>query len=272
MAGRPKGSKTKKPVEKPLISCVDCKQDKHDVHFYLSNSKWFKSTNGKIPVCKDCIKKSINYSDISTIYTVLQQMNLPFLHDIWLGVKERNPHGNILGVYIRQINSLIQYRDTTWNDSIFTDKQGKVDNNIYDESMKVYSDEWMGSYTLQDIEYLDNYLFELKKDFKIVNKSHSDYAKKIAKASLAMDKAYEMMLNGIGTEQKYKMMKEIFDTLSKSAQFTESERGMNDVSLGGFGVVFDKVEKNMYVPEHTPENKDMYDKLLDQFANINKSL
>lgn len=68
------------------------------------------------------------------------------------------------------------------------------------------------------------------------------------------------------------MMKEIFDSLSKSAQFAESERGLNDVSLGCFGVVFDKVEKRMYIPEHQPDNPDLYDKLLEQFANINRSL
>ena len=60
--------------------------------------------------------------------------------------------------------------------------------------------------------------------------------------------------------------------LSKSAQFAESQRSANDVSLGCFGRVFDAVEKHNWVPTHIPDDEDMYDKLLKQFSNIEKSL
>ena len=72
--------------------------------------------------------------------------------------------------------------------------------------------------------------------------------------------------------KSYKNLVSMFDNLSKSAQFAESQRGANDVGLGSFGQIFDAVEKHNWVPTYVPEDKDMYDKLLDQFANIEKSL
>jgi hypothetical protein len=42
--------------------------------------------------------------------------------------------------------------------------------------------------------------------------------------------------------------------------------------LGSFGVIFNKVEQKKWIPEFKPLKKDTYDILLDQFANIEKSL
>ena len=81
------------------------------------------------------------------------------------------------------------------------------------------------------------------------------------------------MSNGVaGADKKYKDLQETFDKLSKSAQFSESQRGINDVSLGCFGVIFDKVEKKQWVPTHIPLEKDDYDILLEAFSTIKKSV
>ena len=88
-----------------------------------------------------------------------------------------------------------------------------------------------------------------------------------------MDKAYDDMINGVqGADSRYKNLKDTFDQLSKSAQFAEDKRGANDVGLGCFGQVFDKVEKHNWIPVHNPVKKDDYDNLLDAFSTIQKSL
>jgi hypothetical protein len=156
-----------------------------------------------------------------------------------------------------------------YNGNVYMDDTNELD---YEENIKVYSKDWMGTYTKWEINYLEKYLSDLRSDFKIINRNHLDYARKIAKASLAMDKAYDEMVNLDGDSNRYKTMKETFDSLCKSAQFSENQRGANDVGLGDFGSVFDQVEKNIFVYEHEPENKDIYDLLLEQFSNIKKSL
>lgn len=253
------GNKTKIPDK---IRCQKCEKELTNTNYYNTNSNIMP----KYPVCKKCLQLIINPSDIQSIYAILKDMDIAFIKSLWVRVCDKTPE-NPFGSYIRQINSLPQYKGSKWSGSVFDEDN----NDPYDLDGQIHSHEWMGNYSQRDFDYLEEYLKSLKQDFKIVTRNHIDYARKIAKASLAMDRAYEAMLNG-GSETKYKAIKEIFDSLSKSAQFAESQRGINDVGLGCFGVIFDKVEKKMYVPEHQPMNKDVYDNLLDQFSNIEKSL
>ena len=136
---------------------------------------------------------------------------------------------------------------------------------------KIYNPFWVGSYTELELETLNNYYADLQTDYKIITVNHKDYAKKIAKASLAMDRAFESMLKD-GNDSLYKSARDTFDKLSQSAKFAENQRGLNDVSLGSYGVMADRVENNTWIPDYEPEDKDTYDKLLAQFANISRSL
>lgn len=245
------------------IKCQKCEKEQSNTNYYNTNSDIMP----KYPICKKCLQEIINPSDMQSIYKILKDMDIGFMKSVWDSTCISSPD-NPFGSYIRQMNSLPQYKGTQWSGSVFANSE---DTDDYTSEGRIHSDEWMGDYSQIDLEYLNSYYKSLKQDFKIVTRNHIDYARKIAKASLAMDKAYESMLNG-GSESKYKSMKEIFDSLSKSAQFAESQRGINDVSLGCFGVIFDKVEKRKYVPEHQPDEKDIYDNLLEQFSNIEKSL
>lgn len=266
MAGRPKKNVIKRTGKVPLrLICQECSKEKSSSNFYNTNSDVLP----KYPICKECMGKVVNPSDVKSAYRVLKDMNIAFIKTLWDICTRKHPD-NPFAHYLRQMNSLPQYRGLQWSGSVF-DYEEIDGTSVQISDELIHNIEWMGNYSLGDIRYLEEYLGSLRSDFKIVTRNHIDYAKKIAKASLAMDRAYQDMLNG-GSESKYKMMKEIFDSLSKSAQFAESERGINDVSLGCFGVVFDKVEKRMHIPQHQPDNPDLYDKLLDQFANINRSL
>lgn len=246
-------------------------------NFYNSNSPMAK--DGKSPFCKKCIKEMINLDDINTIYTVLTVMDLPFIYEYW--DRCEGDDSDTFGSYIRQANSLNQFKGLRWKDSIF-DSSVNISNDIEKnkdvkkdkvKEESFYDEDWRGSYIESDLSYLNNYYNDLRTDFKIVTRNHQDYARKIAKASLAMDRAYDDMINGIqGSDTRYKNLKDTFDQLSKSAQFAEDKRGANEVGLGCFGVTFDKVEKRKWIPKHDPIDKDDYDKMLDAFSTINKSL
>ena len=172
------------------------------------------------------------------------------------------------GRYLSRIASLSQYKEKKYEDSIFEKEEG------VDAGAVFYNDEWQGNFSLKDLNYLNNYYEDLHRDYKITTRNHKDYARKIAKASHAMDKAYERMVNANDTSahREFKELKSIFDDLCKSAQFSESTRSANDVGLGSFGVIFNKVEKRQWIPEFKPVKQDTYDLLLAQFANIEKSL
>lgn len=122
--GRPKGSKNKSKVEevkevkktRMLICKGKCGKKLSENNFYISKSPMYP--DGKIPICKKCIREMIDYDDINTIYTVLQAIDIPFYYNRWQECVERG--GYIMGNYIRMANSGInEFKGARWKDSIF---------------------------------------------------------------------------------------------------------------------------------------------------------
>lgn len=241
-------------------------------------NRFYKSRNPTMahhPLCKDCVMKMIDISNLETVYDVLKVLDTPFIMDEWNEALKKKTT-DYMTSYLSIVNNTAKYKNLTFNDSIFTiseDVEVQEDlQEIFDETL-VWNDEWQGEYNKDDLVYLQKYYDGLNNDFKIVTTNHKDYAKKIAQASLSQTKAYQRLLRGEdGADAAYERATKIFDMLSKSAQFAESQRGANDVSLGCFGRVFDLVEKNNWVPTYVPTDEDMYDKLLKEFSNINRSL
>ena len=215
----------------------------------------------------------------------------------------------IVGFYFKNINTLRQNKDRSFADSEkdgFTHKTYNVNDkqkketiaNRYSEVIEnksntqiatsttahinqtdsneedlIYDDKWMGKYTQKDIDYLNKYYAGLERDYKIITENHRDYARKIAKASLQMDKAFDEMINGVdGADARYKNAREAFDTLSKSAKFSESTRSVNDVGISSFSKVAAMVEAHNWIPEHKPLKKDTIDEMIDYLSTITKSL
>lgn len=275
----------KKKTEK--LMCLTCQIEKaaNNTNFYLNSNPLF-ATFEKFPICKGCIRDYIDQSEnqqeyLDNVILVLSLMNKPFKNENWKKANEKWEG------YITPISSMPQYTKLGFKDSDFgnaSNSTGKssrsVNSNDFDretnsnrDEVKIYNSKWMGEYTQTDLDYLESYYTGLERDFKIVTTNHKDYAKKICKASLHMDTCFRDMLAGVkGADKQYKDAKDVFDSLSKSAQFSESQRGQNDASLGGFGVTFDLVEKNNWVPKHSPMEKDAYDKLIEQFSTIKESI
>ena len=274
-------TKYKKPIKKTEGQKVICqnksckKMGKH-----LSIDEFYKSRNPMVvhhPYCKDCVNEMVDVNNLQTVYDILKVLDTPFIMDIWNEVS-KSEGSNYLGDYLKILNftKRKKYEGIGFNDSIFELTEGlEVSKDVkkaLDEEPK-WSDEWQGVYSKSDLKYLEEYYNGLQNDFKIVTTNHKDYARKIAQASLSQSKAYQRMLKAEeGADVAYEKATKLFDMLSKSAQFAESQRGANDVALGCFGRVFDAVEKHNWVPEYIPTDEDMYDKLLKQFSNIERSL
>lgn len=207
----------------------------------------------------------------------------------------------IIGYYFKNINSLRQTKNKSFADS---EKDGFVHSNsnmlsaekeriakkyMGNESVSsynnvkkeipmpsekiIYSEDWMGNYTESDIKKLDNYYKGLERDYKIITENHRDYARKIAKASLQMDKAFDEMMNGVeGADKRYDNAMKAFDMLSKSAKFSESTRSVNDVGASSFSKVAAMVEAHNWIPEHKPMKKDTIDEMIDYLSTITKSV
>lgn len=291
--------------------CTACRQELPLTQFYMSKSP-LHSLDGKVPICKECaLQNSLNEEtgeiDEVKFKNILRQLDKPYYRDNLISAQNQfaKEHGyidesevkyhgaDILKIYYKNINSLRQLSSKSYSDSEkdgFVQKNSTVISPITKENRTtststaplqtksqveelIYSEFWMGDYTQRDIDLLDKYYAGLNRDYKIVTENHRDYAKKIAKASLMMDKAYEDMLKGVsGADKMYSSAKDIFDSLSKSAKFSEDKRSINDVGISSFSKITSIVENHNWIPQHVPKEKDMYDEMLEALSVINKSV
>lgn len=106
--------------------CSDCGLEKKETDYYLSKNN--KSCT--MDICKDCFKKEFYNS--TDIYVFFRKYDLPFFVDIMDNVIERYKPDSVLGEYMKIINSLSQYRNLTWKDSILEYETTKKDDNFYD--------------------------------------------------------------------------------------------------------------------------------------------
>ncbi len=267
--------KTSKIADQPKINCLRCLKNKavNNSNFYENKNDLF--TAEKFPICKSCINEfigSINENGYEVrVKQILAIMNRPFLEDRWIQAERK------WGEYIKNISSMSYLSDGTFADSDFIYKRKgefvEIGVNDEEEEIKSFSKQWGGRFTPSEIEYLDNYYNRLCEDYTIATVNHQDYAKKICKASLLMDQEYQKMSEGESSGVNgYKNAKEIFDTLSKSANFSASGRSQNDIGLGAYGVTFDLVEGAKYIPKHIPIEEDEVDRLISFFSSIEKSV
>lgn len=263
-------SENNRVYKTPRIMCEDCKK-------VLSIDKYYKDScnpTGYYRVCKDCmceraIDKKNNQLTKVGLTGLLQIINKPYVHEFWknIKIKDSKPEQK-LGSYIRMLN-MNNYANKFFKDS---DIEWSVDETDEEKNeAKIYNDVWAGEYTHREITILNKLLDSYQKDFSITDASQLDYTRKICKASLELDECTDGLRKGTISEQRYKLARETFDTLSKSAKFAKSSQG-NDNALGCFGQIFDLVEKNAWVEPYVPESEDVYDKLITQLSNIERSL
>ena len=249
----------------------------------------------RLKVMLQRLDKPLYYDDLDSAYTQYRTEH-GYLSDDEVARQGKD----IIGLYFKNINSLRQNKNKSFHDSeidgfihqnsntakadkekliekygseIIDNDSTEVEIDICESEPLIYDGKWLGRYTQKDIDYLNNYYAGLERDYKIITENHRDYARKIAKASLQMDKAFDEMINGVdGADARYKNAREAFDTLSKSAKFSESTRSVNDVGISSFSKVAAMVEAHNWIPEHKPLKKDTIDEMIDYLSTITKSL
>ncbi|MER2456443.1 hypothetical protein ABS751_00735 [Bacillus subtilis] len=107
----------KKAKEKEKLICAACQKEKDkESGFYNSRSSLYEKT-GKVPICKTCLKKNIDYTNMESIYTVLQQIDVKFDPLYWDQAEQRK--ADTFSAYMTMANSLKQFNGTGYKDSVF---------------------------------------------------------------------------------------------------------------------------------------------------------
>lgn len=132
--GRPKGS-TKKvdtSTDEPVLYCLEC-GNKVISNFYMSKDKHRKFF-GKIPYCKNCIKKMYKtylslYNDENlAVYYTCRKIDVPYIHSSYLGAVEssKNKDSNFNDTLLIQtyMSNMGFAEKNGWGTS-FDDSQGE---------------------------------------------------------------------------------------------------------------------------------------------------
>jgi hypothetical protein len=268
-------------------SCSRCGNEKAITSFYSSVSPLF--FDKLVPFCKPCIKEMMNAEDIDSVYSTLRSIDKPFLKDLWN--KALMSTNDSRGEYFRMLNSLHQYRNLTWENSIFYDDHEKAKKNKATSTSNNISD-------IENIDEVETEYGQIKVTKELVSK-WGDYSNRDI---IEMEKLYQEMLfsNAIDTPQHkkqlyfyckltilmdkalsdgdfagYEKLARQFDTLTKSSGFRPIDRKSSDEASGirSFSQIFQEVEQNGFIePYNVEENQDIVDKTILYLLNYTRKL
>lgn len=102
------------------------------------------------------------------------------------------------------------------------------------------------------------------------NENLRDYARKVAKASLEADIAYDKKRSGKISSSELKEAQLMFDNLSKSAEFAACKRRSSDAGgLGSFGELIAKLENTGMLQSVTVQfPEDDVDRIIEDYRHI----
>jgi hypothetical protein len=228
--------------------CVTCKVDKVLSEFYNTESKMFP--DGKVTTCKPCIKEMIDTDDVSSLKEVLAAIDKPYLDYLWNNSLKKN---DPVGDYLRQINSLPNYKGMTYKDSV----EGSVeirkvvkvaqedvspanpfaDMPITEELYKKWGRDFK---PIQILEFEDAYEF-YKSNYQVKSSMHEAFLKKAVVASVKMDKAIAK-----GDAKEAEQYSKIFKEMTSAGKLQPRDMTKDDLSDGidTFSSLVRMVEKN----------------------------
>lgn len=271
---------TKAKPEKKL--CNKCGENKPLLQFYSSDSIMF--ADGKVPLCKKCIKEMIDMNDIKSLKDTLLKIDKPFIAHLWKSAEDSK--NDTIGEYFKMLNSFPQYKGMTYKDG----DEGKT------SKTEIYNN------TIDAVEHLE----EIETDFgkvKVDKDSVVKFGSGFTKIEyLQMEKFYQemCMTHDINTPQlrkqlgilcklqvhmdrsleigdsgAFKKYSDAYENTLKSTGFRPVDRRNSADSSGlrSFGVIFEEVEKMGFVePYPIDENLDLVDIALREYVNYVRKL
>jgi hypothetical protein len=242
-----KNSKTvnKKVPQKMICQNPDCDKsgkEQSSINFYNTNSQLLP----KYPVCKSCVQKNIDINNMQSVFDILKDMNIAFVKDVWISACENSPD-NPFGSYMRQMNSLPQYRGLTWGDSITESKDESFNINYMDIDFKITPEivaRW-GQHSKEDYMKLEQFYWDMKERNRIETPQEEIYLKKLAIISTKLDNEL-----AAGNYTQAKALGDLFSKYMADSQFRAIDKTEADKTGGirTFGQAYAESESEDFIP------------------------
>ncbi len=249
----PKTTKKEKVKSQPYKKvCDNCKREIASTQFYNTNS--VLSVDGKLNICKTCVKSMIDYNRIETVYKILQLLDIPFLYSYWRSAMESNPE-DPWNTYIRIANSKMnEFKKGTWKDSKFQPEsinpvKLNMNQTILNSPHFDVTDEmvlkWGTKYEPEDYYELEQFYNDMMRTNTIETTQDMIYLKKLAIISLKMDKELEE-----GNYDEAKKLGDLFSKYMADSKFRAMDKTDADRTGGirNFSTIYAEVESDGFIP------------------------
>ena len=267
--------------------CTACGEEKApNAGFYLSRSKLYKFNDGRMPICKECLSKlfkelQAKYSDeVKALYHLCMLFDIYFDRDLVekssnMG-KYKNDDDNLLKSYMKNVNSLNQYKfkDSmssdciVLDDSLIKEEKENIEEDIYEERemtpelKKLCLKRWGSGYSDEDYLYLEDNYAEFYEAYAHDTPAERMLLMNITKTLLEGEKSRKS-----GDKKGYEnMLKLVSSMLTDAAIKPSQKKTMGDEVGECFGVFIENLEKNEPVNEAIDEFADVDNigKLIDR--------
>ncbi|MCY7500110.1 hypothetical protein [Bacillus pumilus] len=241
---------------KEYLKCLDCLKEKDKMNgFYNTKNKLYGKI-GKFPICKTCLKKTINYDDMETVYNTLQQMDLKFDPLYWEQAIQRKT--DTFSAYITMANSLKQFNGTSWKDSfIESEPIGMCVDTAHSPSSTDHSteitddmvDKWGSGYTLDEYKQFERKYVKLIRSYGEKTALHTE-----GLLSFIRFRVKEEMATARGDVKEAKEWGSLASKAATDAKINVSQLSKSDIS-GGVDVIaqlFEAVETELGIIPHLP--------------------
>lgn len=293
-----KPKKGKPPAQTKV--CLHCNMTKPLSKFY-SNRGWVDNAC-KDAWCKDCVAKIRTKDDMRRYFW---ENNREWKENVWENaIKQAQLEAAKTLVYQKsnedrretiveavacpKMPSLMQKtqnyqfedhtKDVNANSYDEAKEEGKIvefnPSKAKDKNLKVYDEFFNGEFKPAEIEILQEYYRGLEADFNLSDTSLRDNAKKLAKASLLVDKAQNDYMAGKCSLQDVKDSIAQYDLLLKTGNFAACKRKADDKSgMGSWAELTLHLETNGFLTDKLVYwDQDDVDKTINEFRYIAEAI
>lgn len=246
----------KKSVGNKIKCTGKCGKELSETNFYNTSSHMF--IGGKITVCKSCLKEMINYNNINTIYDILQTMDLPFIEETWKNCESNK--ADTFGTYMRQINSLPQFKNMRWKDSVFGgNSSSKMENGVIVNEPLLENNERNRLIDKWGFGYSDEELYSFERKYNLLKNNYPEKTAMHTESLLTYIRyrVKEELATAKGDVAEAQKWGQLADKASERAKLNPSQLSKADLSggLNGFGELVRAVEQAVDIVPILPKFK-----------------
>lgn len=233
------------------MTCLDCTGEYATSSFYSHRNSLINENFG---FCKKCVRRIVKVDDMSTLYSILRTMDLPYLREAWIQANESD--SETIGMYFKNM-SLKQNRHMRFKDS--EDMAGKstkaetiVDENEDFELTKQIIKRWGRNLELEDYISLEEE-FENLGGHEAEDTVQERIIKNMAKTQWMANRAYEE-----GDVVKYEKMMKVLSSQMNDANIkpVQVKNASQDGVLQSWGEWVRHIEEDEPIDELSKEFKD----------------